>query len=359
MNLEVNIKKKLKNFTLQVEFDSKDGVRGILGASGCGKSMTLKAIAGLITPDEGRIVLNNKVLFDSKQKINLSPQERRVGYLFQNYALFPNMTVEQNIMVGLQGSKREKQERIKEIIHMFRLDGLEKQYPNRLSGGQQQRVALARLLAYDPEVMLLDEPFSALDSCLKEQLQVQIKEILRKYQKTVLMVSHDRMEIYRLCDEVMTMKNGVILQSGTTKEVFEMPSDPITARLIGYRNISTIHWNVDGMAEAIDWGIPINSKDWNKQSSTIIGIHERNLCLRKQKEEEDSFCVEIIDIFEDIYEYQIVVAPCKGRKQEKGTIWTIVKKGEEWEEMQVGQKAWLTIPTEKMMVLSQSPMIQK
>lgn len=352
MSLQVNIKKKLKNFTLQIEFETDSGIRGILGASGCGKSMTLKAIAGLMTPDEGRIVLNGKVLFDSKQKINLSPQERRVGYLFQNYALFPNMTVEENIMVGLHGTKREKQEKVQEMIHLFNLHGLEKQYPNRLSGGQQQRVAFARLLAYDPEVMLLDEPFSALDSCLKEQLQVQIKEILRRYQKTVLMVSHDRMEIYRLCDEIMTMKNGAVLQRGKTREVFDCPNDPITARLIGYRNISDIQWNVDGRMHALDWGIKLEMKNFNEQRSTIIGIHERDLVLKEEKElEENCFSVEIKDIFEEIYEYQVLVVPCEQTEQTKAMIWSIVKKGEEWEQMQEGTKAWLTIPEDKIIFL--------
>lgn len=355
MGLEVNIKKKLKNFTLKIQFETELGIRGILGASGCGKSMTLKAIAGLVTPDEGRIVLNGKVLFDSKQKINLPPQKRKVGYLFQNYALFPNMTVEENIMVGLLGNKREKAKKVSEMIQLFNLHGLEKQYPNRLSGGQQQRVAFARLLAYDPEVMLLDEPFSALDSCLKEQLQVQIKEILKRYKKTVLMVSHDRMEIYRLCDEIMTMKNGVVLQKGTTKEVFDAPREPITARLMGYRNLSTVRWINEQKLEAVDWNVQI--EDMNKQDRPLVAIHERNLVLKERQEgEKNHFPVQIINIFEDLYEYQILVDLNQkvSKKEDFSYLWTIVRKGAEWDGMEEGTKAWVYIPEDKLIFLEDS-----
>ena len=177
MSLQADIKKRFSGFTLEVSLRTESGVLGILGASGSGKSMTLKCIAGIETPDEGRIVLNDRVLFDSEKKINLTPQKRNVGYLFQNYALFPNMTVEANIAAGLKCPEREKQEIVREMIRLFRMEGLEKRYPSQLSGGQQQRTALARILAYEPDVIMLDEPFSALDFYLREQLQVQVKEV--------------------------------------------------------------------------------------------------------------------------------------------------------------------------------------
>ena len=166
MSLFVDIRKKLKGFSLNVSFETNGDYLGVLGSSGSGKSMTLKCIAGIETPDEGLIILNGKVLFDSKKKINLKPQERNIGYLFQNYALFPNMTVEKNIGIGLKGSKYEKNRKINEIIEAFHLQGLEKKYPRQLSGGQQQRVALARCIIYKPDVLMLDEPFSALDTYL-------------------------------------------------------------------------------------------------------------------------------------------------------------------------------------------------
>ena len=163
--LKVDIHMELKEFDLDVDFELKKGCLGILGPSGCGKSMTLKSIAGIVTPDSGIISLaadEETTYFNSKQKINLKPQKRNVGYLFQNYALFPNMTVEENIAVGLGKDHDEK--RVSEMIKRFHLEGLEKRYPRQLSGGQQQRVALARILAYGPDVILLDEPFSAMDT---------------------------------------------------------------------------------------------------------------------------------------------------------------------------------------------------
>ena len=160
MSLYVDIRKKLGGFTLETQFEAADGVTGILGASGCGKSMTLRCIAGIVKPDEGYIELDGKVLFDSREKINLRPQERHVGLLFQNYALFPNMTVEKNILCGVRSKdKREKAAALADALRRFRLEGLEKRYPAQLSGGQQQRVALARILCSQPEAILLDEPF--------------------------------------------------------------------------------------------------------------------------------------------------------------------------------------------------------
>ena len=181
MSLLVDIKKKLKEFTLEIDFKTDGESLGILGASGSGKSMTLKCIAGVETPDEGRIVLNGKTLFDSRKGINLKPQDRNIGYLFQSYALFPHMTVEENIGIGLNLHKTEKELRIREIIESFHLEGLESKYPNKLSGGQQQRVALARCLVYKPDALMLDEPFSALDSHLKDHLQSEVLELLKSY----------------------------------------------------------------------------------------------------------------------------------------------------------------------------------
>ena len=157
MSLSVDIEKKLGAFHLRSQFEAPDETMALLGASGCGKSMTLKCIAGIVTPDRGRIVLGGRVLFDSEKKINLPPQQRRVGYLFQQYGLFPNMSVEQNILCGIRsGDKAEKRRVLAEKIRMFRLEGLEKKHPAQLSGGQQQRVALARILCSEPEAILLD-----------------------------------------------------------------------------------------------------------------------------------------------------------------------------------------------------------
>ena len=210
LQLGVEIKKKLKEFDLDISFSAGKGCLGILGPSGCGKSMTLKSIAGIVTPDSGRIALQyakgeaagGRVLYDSALKINEKPQMRRVGYLFQNYALFPNMSVEENIAVGLKGMEKKKA-KVGEMIERFRLTGLEKRYPGQLSGGQQQRVALARILAYEPEALLLDEPFSAMDTYLREGLRLELSKVLADYDGVSVMVTHDRDEAFQLCKNIM------------------------------------------------------------------------------------------------------------------------------------------------------------
>ena len=218
MGLEVQMEKKFPGFQLNVDFHTEGGCMGILGASGCGKSMTLKCIAGIEKPDKGKIVLNGRILYDSEKKISLSVQERNVGYLFQDYALFPTMTVEQNLAVAMKGKKREKEQKIKEQIRRFRLEGLERRYPSQISGGQQQRVALARMLLHQPEIIMLDEPFSALDGFLKDELQLEMLELLKDYGKDVLMVSHSRDEIFRFCDRLILLEDGKSILKGSTAE---------------------------------------------------------------------------------------------------------------------------------------------
>ena len=206
MSLYVDIEKRLGAFRLQSKFEVADETLALLGASGCGKSMTLKCIAGIVTPDRGRIVLNGRVLFDSEKSIDLTPQQRRVGYLFQQYALFPNMTVEQNILCGIrEGRRSEKRALAAEKIRMFRLEGLEKKHPAQLSGGQQQRVALARILCSEPQAILLDEPFSALDSYLKWNLELELSDLLAGFRGPILWVSHDLGECCRNCQKVCVM----------------------------------------------------------------------------------------------------------------------------------------------------------
>ncbi|MDR3343366.1 MAG: ATP-binding cassette domain-containing protein, partial [Treponema sp.] len=198
MSLTVSIRKRLsRTFCLETAFETTNereglaGCLGILGASGSGKSMTLKCIAGIALPDEGHIAVNGRVLFDSKRKINLKPQARQVGYLFQNYALFPRMTVLENITAALLRSKQERNRKAAQWIDRFGLAGLEDRYPAQLSGGQQQRTALARMLIREPELILLDGPFSALDTSLREQMQLQLLELLES-RNDVIMVTHSR-----------------------------------------------------------------------------------------------------------------------------------------------------------------------
>ena len=209
--LEVQIYKKLAEFDLDVSFRVNDNILGLMGASGSGKSMTLKCIAGIETPDQGRIVLNGRVLFDSEKKINVPIQKRNVGYMFQSYALFPNMNVYENISVGLRARKvKDVDIVVQKVMQQFRIFELASRYPKQLSGGQRQRVALARLMAYEPDVLLLDEPFSALDEDLKEDLLRELKSELQ-ISKPVVFVSHNKEEVNELCDFKYKIKQGEIV----------------------------------------------------------------------------------------------------------------------------------------------------
>ena len=235
MSLIVDIEKKLGSFTLRSKFETDKGTMALLGASGCGKSVTLKCIAGIMTPDKGRIVLDGETLFDSEKRIDLTPQQRRVGYLFQQYALFPNMTVAQNVQCGIRtGSRAEKQQRVAEQLRRFRLEGVEKKYPAQLSGGQQQRVALARILASEPRAILLDEPFSALDSFLKWNLE--LSDLLADFGGPILWVSHDLGECFRNCKTVCVMENGTSGPVTDMETLVLRPSSEGAARLAGCRN---------------------------------------------------------------------------------------------------------------------------
>lgn len=239
MSLEVTIAKRFEGFTLHADFAAGNTAAAILGASGCGKSMTLRCIAGVVKPDSGRIVLDGRVLFDSEKGIDLPPQQRNVGLLFQNYALFPNMTVEQNILCAL---KKEKDPAARKAacgsaLRAMRLEELAHRLPSELSGGQQQRAALARILAGRPRILMLDEPFSALDSYLREEVEGEVGSLLSNFNGTALLVTHDRDEAYRLCREMIVMDSGEVLRAGTTKEVFADPRRLTVARLTGCKNI--------------------------------------------------------------------------------------------------------------------------
>lgn len=211
MSLRVDIEKRLGDFTLQANFETREQTLALLGASGCGKSVTLKCIAGIMTPDRGRIELDGQVLFDSGKGINLPPQKRRVGYLFQQYALFPNMTVQQNIRCGIRTRGAERERLVREQMHRFRLEGLEKAYPAQLSGGQQQRVAIARALAAAPAIILADEPTGNLDGKTSQDVLSLLKVTSRKYAQTIVMITHNE-EIAQLADRIIRIEDGRIIK---------------------------------------------------------------------------------------------------------------------------------------------------
>lgn len=268
MALIVNIEKTIGKFHLKTAFQVEPSeIFGLLGESGCGKTMTLKCIAGIETPDTGRIILNGRVLYDSKKRINLPPQKRKIGYLFQDYALFPNMTVAQNIGIVLH-----KKEKLDMYLKQFYLEGLEHHYPSMLSGGQKQRCALARMMASEPELLLLDEPFSAVDKTLKWNLELQILDVLDTMKKPVIFVSHNRDEIHHLCQNIGIMECGQMRDVGRKEEVFTHPQTAAAARMTGCENVFSI--KNDTYTHV---GIP-NEAVWlvkNEQEAQIIGHIER------------------------------------------------------------------------------------
>lgn len=306
MALDICIQKKWKGFSLDLSFVSNGSCTGILGASGCGKTITLKCIAGIEKPDAGRIAIGDKVLFDSHTKENLPPQKRRVGYLFQNYALFPNMTVEENLASGIR-DKRQRKGRIEEQIKRFQLDGLEKRYPWQLSGGQQQRVAMGRILAGEPKILLLDEPFSALDSYLKDTLQREMLKIIADFNGEVIMVSHSRDEIYKFSDCLAVMGRGELLTFGRTKEIFKNPKKMEAARLTGCKNISPIQKISERELYAIAWGMKLNTCEEIKDRIQYVGIRAHSLLPAQREEGENIIAVRYKEVSEAPFEIQYML----------------------------------------------------
>ncbi len=273
MSLQVDLTKRLDDFTLRVQFEAERETLALLGASGCGKSMTLKCIAGVEKPDEGRIVLDGRTLFDSKAHINLPPQKRRVGYLFQQYALFPNMTVEQNIAAGARHlPRKERRARVQQLVASMRLEGLEKKRPAQLSGGQQQRTALARILASEPEALLLDEPFSALDSYLKWELELELTELLADFSGTIVWVSHDRGEVCRNCGAVCVLADGRSEPRQSVAQLLAAPQTEASCLLSGCKNFSRIEPIGGTRVRALDWGAELTLARLPEDAS-LIGVH--------------------------------------------------------------------------------------
>ena len=304
--LKVNIQKELNEFDLEVDFELKNKRLGILGPSGCGKSMTLKSIAGIVNPDRGVVSLvtdEETIYYDSSKKINLKPQKRNVGYLFQNYALFPNMTVEENIAVGVP---KDDEKTVSEMIKRFHLDGLENRYPRQLSGGQQQRVALARILAYGPDVILLDEPFSAMDAYLKEQLRMELVNLLKDFDGFSIMVTHNRDEAFQFCDELIVLDQGKIIAKGETHEVFENPKKVQVARLTGCKNISEIEIIDDYHLKSLDWGVTFEVSKRISPNITHIGIRAHDFSSA-QKGDMNSFDTENSTLIEMPFEWEITL----------------------------------------------------
>lgn len=377
MALEVCIQKQLRDFLLDMEFAAEDGVLGILGASGCGKSMTLKCIAGIETPDAGRIVLDGRVLFDSAKKINLPPQKRNVGYMFQDYALFPHMTVEQNLMTGMKTasvrhslsgkavsvrnslsgktardcrhtlpgrnttSGRSCRERARELAVQFQLEELLTARPAELSGGQKQRVAMARLMAAQPEVILLDEPFSALDGYLKDQMLAEMKAELKKRKLPVIFVTHDRDEAFRLCKNICVMDAGAGEAVEEKRQFFAAPGTKNAAVLSGCKNIAAAERMDENHLYAADWNLTIYGEHIPENTAYVgIRAHDfvpeyggrkpgqftQNGMLLEHDKEAGAVYLRVetqrVRMEEALFEWNVYLIPAGGKKE---VLWKAAK----------------------------------
>ena len=345
MALSVDIEKTLGDFHLRVKFEAENRVLALLGASGCGKSMTLKCIAGIERPDRGVITLDGTTLFDSGRGVNLPPQRRRVGYLFQQYALFPNMTVEQNIAVGVRDRRRAREETA-EAIAAMRLEGLERKRPHQLSGGQQQRVALARILVNRPEVLLLDEPFSALDSHLRFQLEQELRGAIRRFGKTVLLVSHNRDEVFRLSDEVAIMHDGRIETTGEKKAVFANPRTRNGAILTGCKNVSPIQATGERRARAVDWGVEL-ALPASADGVQYVGIRMHDVRLAEAQGEPNAFLCRVEETIENPFSCTVLLRP-EGAASPIG--WELDK--ERWRQTRA-ERLRVCLPPESMLLLKE------
>jgi molybdate transport system ATP-binding protein len=347
--LSVDIRKNLGIFQLDVSFETDGEVLGILGASGCGKSMTLKCIAGIEKPDEGTIMLNGRVLFSSRLKIDLPPQERRVGYLFQQHALFPKMTVEQNIMAGCREKDRNKKnEAVKEKIRSMRLTGLEKMRPHQLSGGQRQRVALARILINEPELLLLDEPLAALDDYLKWQLELELADIIKSFGRGAVFVSHSRDEVYRLCDSVCVLDCGKSEEKQSVKELFGSPGTLAACLLSGCKNFSRIQSAGNGRVEALDWGAYLSVPSVPADAQ-YAGIRPHYIRLSDMPECKNSILCTVEKVVENVFSTIVMLATPGGREG-----WSLLRAElgkDEWRKLEGRRDVYALIEPEDVMLL--------
>ena len=344
MALTVRIQKRYGDFLLDVDLTAETAL-ALLGASGCGKSATLKCIAGVDRPDLGRVVLDGRVLFDSEAGVNLPPQRRRVGLLFQHYALFPNMTVERNIAVCLERSRRRA--RTAELLALFRLEGQRDLYPRQLSGGQRQRAALARILAAEPGVLLLDEPFSALDGFLKWQLEQELREVLERFPGPAVWVSHDRGEVYRNCSRVCVLEDGKSAPAASMAELMANPGTVAAARLSGCKNFAPVRPGpAPGLVEVPAWGLVLRAP-W-REGAAALGLRAD----RVRPEEAgavNAFPCQVVRVTEDVSSVFAALRP-EAASPGAPPLWMELAK-DAWAALPDRERLWAAVRPEDLMLL--------
>jgi len=340
MALSVEIRKKLGNFQLDVQFESSRSPLALLGASGCGKSVTLRCIAGILTPDEGRILLDGVTLFDSATGINLPPQKRQVGYLFQQYALFPHMTVRRNIAAAVRESSR-RAEITSDLLRRFRLENVAEQKPAQLSGGQQQRCALARILASDPKLILLDEPFSALDGYLKTQLELELTDMLADFPGPVIWVSHDRGEVFRSCRQVCVLEQGRSQGTFSLRELFHAPVTEAAARLSGCENFTdaTAGENCVFLPE---WGLTLTCRKEIPADLRRAGIRARHV-VPAEPDSENCFPCRVLRVVQDVFTTILLLQPEQAAPDAHPL------------RMELPREVWQTLPDQTRLMVSIQP----
>lgn len=350
MELLVDIENKLPGFHLKAKIKTGKETLGLLGASGSGKSMILRCIAGIETPTKGRIILNGRELFNSDKKINLHCQKRKVGILFQNYALFPHMNVFENIAFALNGmDEKLKKKKVSEKIEMMQLYGLEGRYPRELSGGQQQRVALARALAIEPEALLLDEPFSALDNYLKSQVEKQLIESLSNYNGVSIFVTHNMEEAYRVCKNIQIINDGKIIAYGEKEEIFHSPPNLTAARLTGCKNFSRIKVISPFLVNAVDWDCNIQLDKPVEGSPKYIGLRANHIIVSdsieklktyNNKNTENIYDCWVIETSETPFRITVYLSLKKNHEKDKNyqLQWEATK--EKWYELKDKPQPW-------------------
>ena len=296
--LFVDIQKNYGDFSLDINLEVHNKPLGLLGVSGSGKSMTLRCIAGLEVPDRGLISINNQIWFDARHKINIPSSQRRVGFVFQDYALFPHLTVRQNITFGVQNLPLIEQiERVDFQLQQMQLQGWEDYYPVQLSGGQQQRVALARALVMNPEILLLDEPFSALDTQLRSKMEKNLMEALAIYDGMTVMVSHNLEELYRICHDLLVISDGQVLASGHKQKIFHSPTTYEIARLTGCKNFSSVEIVSPYSVKALDWDCNLILENAIASQVNYVGIRAHQLTFEELEILRDDYQPRDINIF--------------------------------------------------------------
>lgn len=349
MSLYVDIEKRCGDFKLRVNFETGKEMFAILGASGCGKSLTLKCIAGIEKPDTGVIKMDDTVFFDSSKKINVPARKRRIGYLFQDYALFPNMTVFQNIMCGA-GDKNKTREYIKK----FFLEEQENLYPAQLSGGQKQRTALARMLAQAPRLVMFDEPFSALDNYLKTQLEREVMNVMEGFDNGGIFVSHDRNEVYRLTDRIAVMENGRIVDIQDKHGLFDAPKTLAATLLTGCKNITRLEMQ-EGGCYALDWGMMLSlPKQSMRAEKTFqyagVRAHFLELASEEEKDKQNVIACEILRVIEDMFSIIVLFTNRNAVEKTGYAVMTYELSKEDWRRIK-DKPLYLKVPADKLILM--------